>query len=363
MKKNKIPWWDPIIGEYEKKYINEVLNNNFPNEGPKTIEFQEQICRLLKCKFAIAVPSATSAMFLSLKALGVGYGDEVIVPDITFIATANAVEMSGAKPILADINPKNLTISIESINESITSKTKAIIPVHVTGRGADMNPILEIAKKNDLHIVEDAAEALTSKYSGKFLGTFGDTGCFSFSPHKTITTGQGGMIVTDNEETYLRLIELKDQGRPIRGTGGDDTHKSIGYNFKYTDLQAAVGLGQLHYLRERIKTIKRINKIYTEELSGTDQINFFKFKSEEVPQWTDIHTDIREDLSNHLNSQNMETRNYWFPIHTQKPYKQNDKKFPNSLKMSKTSLWLPSAYTLSDEDVMTVSSNIRKFLK
>ena len=253
--KIKIPWWEPQIGSEEYKIIKQVLDNNFPNEGEMTSLFEHKICKLLGCKNAVAVTSGTVAMFLSMKALGIGHGDEVIVPDMTFIATANAVDLCGAKPVLVDVDPNTLNIDSSAFGNAITKETKAVIPVHVSGRASDMESIMKIADENSIHVVEDAAEAFMSRHKGKYLGTYGKTGCFSFSPNKTITTGQGGVIVTEDDELKVRLRELKDQGRPVRGTGGDDIHNSIGYNLKFTDLQAAVGLGQLNYLETRMERI------------------------------------------------------------------------------------------------------------
>jgi len=217
----KISWWQPQIGSEEKKLIIQVLETNFPNEGALTSQFEQKVTDLLQIKYGVGVTSGTAATYLSLKALGIGYGDEVIVPDITFIATANAVEMCGAKPVLVDIEPERMTIDPQAITQAITKNTKAIIPVHVSGRAPNMDAIIEIAEANGLYVVEDAAEAFMSKHNGRYLGTIGEVGCFSFSPAKTITTGQGGMVVTNNEEIFFKLKELKDQGRPRRGTGGD----------------------------------------------------------------------------------------------------------------------------------------------
>lgn len=360
---SKIPWWTPKIGTKEKKLIMKVLDRNFPNEGEFATLFEQKICKLLGCKYAVAVTSGTAAMFLSLKALGIGSGDEVIVPDMTFIATANAVDLCGAKPVLVDVDPKTMTIDPEAISRAITKRTKAIIPVHVTGRATDMDAVLEIAGNHDIEVVEDAAEALMSKHKGKYLGRFGKTGCFSFSPNKVITTGQGGMIVTDDDGLHVQLRELKDQGRPTRGTGGDDIHRSRGYNFKFTDLQAAVGLGQLTYLEARISRMKRTNRLYAEHLNGLNGISLFNFSPEEVPQWTDAIVERRDDLDKYLRTNGMECRRYWLPIHTQAPYKLPDDNFPNSTRFSPKALWLPSAFTLSDKDVETVCSRVKGFLR
>lgn len=363
--KTKIPWWKPIIGKKEHELIKSALDNNFPNEGKLTTLFEEKLSKLLGCRNAVAVNNGTSAMFLSLKALGIGPGDEVIVPDITFIATANAVEMAGAKPVLVDINPKTLNMDPNKFADGITKKTRAVIPVHVSGRAAEIGKIMQIAQEKNIHVVEDAAEAFTSKHRGKCLGAFGITGCFSFSAAKTITTGQGGAIITDDDNIALRLRELKDQGRPTRGTGGDDIHNSIGYNFKFTDLQAAVGLGQLEYLGERVERQKRNYKLYSEKLKGLGSISLFHFDLEggEVPQWTDAAAEKRNELDRYLTGRSIDCRRFWFSIHTQKPYKLPDNNFPNSAKMSKKAIWLPSAFTLTDEDVASVCSNIGEFYK
>lgn len=360
----KIPWWEPRIGQKERTLVEKVLKSNFLNDGEFTTAFEKKVASLVGSKYAIAVTSGTVAMYLSLKALGIGYGDEVIVSDMTFIATANAVEMCGAKAVLVDVNPNTLTISTEAIKSAITEKTKAIIPVHISGRAADMNAILKIARDFNLFVVEDAAEAFMSKYKGKYLGTYGDTGCFSFSPPKIITTGQGGIVVTNNTKIYQSLKELKDHGRPNRGTGGDDIHYSIGFNFKFTNLQAAVGLGQLYFLKKRMQRMKRINTLYRKYLNGIKGIKVFDVNLEqgELPLWTDALVENRNALDKFLKEKRIHCRRFWFPIHTQKPYKNPDKNFPNSTKFSPKALWLPSAFTMSDKDVKYVATLIKDFL-
>jgi len=352
-----------VGGKQERQFIKQALDNNYVNEGELAVQFEQKIANLVGAKYAVATTSCTAAIFLALKGLGVGAGDEVIVPDMTFIATANAVNLTGAKSVLVDIDPDDLNISINALIKAITPKTKAIVPVHVTGRAADMESILKIARDHKLFVVEDAAGALMSKHNGKYLGTFGDAGCFSFSPNKTITTGQGGMIVTNDSDLLTKLHMLKDQGRPVRGTGGDDLHDVIGYNFKFTDLQAALGLGQLYYLRSRIKRMSRNYQLYVKNLQGVKGIKIFKTDIEngEVPQWTDIFVEKRDELASYLKEKNMDSRKYWLPLHRQLAYKQADDNFPNSVKISPRSLWLPSAFTLKDTDIKKVCECIRNF--
>ncbi len=359
----KIPWWQPHVEKEDYRFIKSALDANYVNEGPLAVRFEEEIKKLLGVKYTIATNNCTIAIFLALKAVGVKRGDEVIVPDVTFIATANAVDLLGATPVLVDIDSKTLTISPEAIEKAITKKTKAIIPVHVTGRGADMKKILSLAKKYDLRVIEDAAEALLSKHKGKFLGTWGDAGCFSFSPNKTISTGQGGIIVTNDKKIYETLKPLKDQGRPVRGNGGNDLHDTIGYNLKITDLQAAMGLGQLTHLEKRIKRMRRNYELYATHLKDVGDIHLFPSQEGEVPQWTDITTKKRNELEEYLRSKNIDSRKYWYPLHRQLAYKQSDKNFPESIRLSAESLWLPSAFTLSDKDILRVCAEIKKFYK
>ncbi|MBU1031637.1 DegT/DnrJ/EryC1/StrS family aminotransferase [Patescibacteria group bacterium] len=360
----KISWWEPIIGDKEKILVDKVLKSNFLNDGELTAKFEKKVASLVGSKYAIAVTSGTMAIYLALKAVGVGRDDEVIIPDMTFIATANAVEMCGAKPVLVDVDPETLTIDMQGIKKAITKKTKAIIPVHVSGRPADINEVLKIAKENNLFVIEDAAEAFMSKYKGRYLGTYGDTGCFSFSPPKIITTGQGGIIVTNNTKIYQSLKELKDHGRPNRGTGGNDIHYSIGFNFKYTNLQAAVGLGQLFYLKKRMQRMKKINFLYRKYLNDVKGIKIFDLDLENggLPLWTDALVEKRDALDKFLKEKGIHCRRFWFPIHTQKPYKNPDKNFPNSSKLSSNALWLPSAFTMTDKDVKYVATLIKDFL-
>lgn len=341
-----------------------VIDSGFLNDGEVTGQFERQMAELLGCKHVVATTSGTAAIFLALAGTGVGPGDEVIVPDVTFIATANAVALTGAKPILADIDPEKLTLDPQCTERAITARTKAIVPVHVSGRAADLGAIMDIAKRRGLFVVEDAAEALVSKHQGKCLGTFGIAGCFSLSPNKTVTTGQGGLVATDDDRLHVRLRELKDQGRPVRGTGGADVHDSVGFNFKFTNLQAAVGLGQLKELQRRVGRMRSIYKGYAEGLRGVEGISVLPFCIEggEIPQWTDVLADRCDELYGHLAKKEIHGRRFWHPLHTQRPYRMPANRFPNSAKQIPRAMWLPSAFTLSDGDVMAVCDEIRGFL-
>ena len=360
-----IPWWAPQVANEDFPLVAEVLRSNFVNDGQVTEKLEGEIASLVGARHAVAVTSGTAALYLSLKALGIGHGDEVIVPDVTFIATANAVTMAGAKVVLVDVDEQTLALSPAACARAITPRTKAIMPVHVSGRAGTITEILSLAQARGLPVVEDAAEALLSSHQGKYLGTLGQAGCFSFSPNKTITTGQGGMIVTNDDELHVRLRKLKDQGRPVRGTGGADVHESVGFNFKFTNLQAALGLGQLNYLGARTERQKRIYDLYREGLAGIRAITLMQVNTVggECPQWTDALVERRDELEKFLDERQIGYRRFWFPIHTQAPYRLPDEGFPNSTRLWPRAIWFASAFQLTDDDVRYVCRTIREFYR
>jgi len=359
-----IPWWEPRIAGRERELIGQVLDDNYLNDGEWTGRFERAIAERTGARHAIACTSGTMALFLAVAAVGAGAGDEVIVPDLTFIASANAVLLAGAKPVLVDVDPRSLTVDPAAVERAITPRTRAIMPVHVSGRSADMVALQAIAKRHGVALVEDAAEALLSFRRGRHLGTFGALGCLSFSPNKSITTGQGGMVLTDDPALAQRVRELKDQGRPVRGTGGDDPHPTIGFNFKFTNLQAAVGLAQLDELDARVERQRRIYEIYRERLAGVAGIRLpgFEIEDGERPLWTDAVVERRDALDRHLSSRGMHCRRFWHPLHHQPPYRDADDRFPNTVAVAPKALWLPSAFTNSDDDTARVADEIRGFL-
>jgi perosamine synthetase len=227
-----------------------------------------------------------------------------------------------------------------------------------------MPALLDLAESAGLYVVEDAAEALMSRTDGRCLGTIGHAGILSFSPNKTITTGQGGAVLTGDPDLYRRLRQLKDQGRVGQGTGGDDVHPCIGYNFKLTNLQAAVGLGQLERLAARVERLKRIYQCYAQEFAELPGIALpgFRIDSDESPQWVDVLVEERDALHDYLLAQGIHCRRFWFPLHTQAPYRQPDDRFPNSTRLGPRAMWLPSAFTLTERDVRHICRAIRGFL-
>lgn len=359
-----IPWFQPEMTGAEIGRLTEVLDRNFLNDGPLTREFERQVAERIGVRHAVAVTSGTAAITLALMAKGIGRGDEVIVPDLTFVATANAVRLTGATVVLADVEPERFSLSQESVAMRVTTRTRAVVSVDVNGRGADYRWLEPFCNRHNLTLICDAAEAFGSKFNGRPLGSFGDAACFSFSPNKTITTGQGGMIVTRNEELYHRLLELKDQGRRQRGTGGDDLHPVMGFNFKFTDLQAAVGLAQLGAFDERLTHAHRRDRWYRDALDGLSGLTLPDNSREvdEVRQWADVLVDRRNDVRRKFDECGIGVRAFWFPIHRQEPYRTVDNLFPHAEDVSSRGLWLPSHFRITEADVERVADAIREVL-
>ncbi len=240
----KISFWETDVGNKDYKYQKKIFSLNYPNEGEYVKKLEDKVKKILQVKFCTALPSGTSAMFVALKILNLKSDDEVIVPNITFAATANAVSMAGAKVVLVDANTETLNIDIHDLKKKINKKTKVIMPVHISGRSCDMTNIIKIAKKKKIKVIEDAAEAFLSKNKKKYLGTIGDMGCFSLSPNKIFTSGQGGLLVTNNKKYFDKIKVFKTQGRVGITSGGDDLHISKGGNFKLSNISAGLALSQ-----------------------------------------------------------------------------------------------------------------------
>ena len=353
----KIEWWtvDTKVGDL--KYIEDVLSRGFPNEGPITTELERYFESFLDVKHAILTTSGTIAIYLALKSLGIGPGDRVGVPNMTFIATANAVSLTGAEPILLEVDEETLCIdpvNLRHIHQ--VTPLKAVVPVHVSGRSALTPEMVSTLSDLNLKFIEDAAEALASKdpYTGRFLGTLGVAGAFSFSPNKIVTSGQGGLVVTNDDQIAENIKELKDQGRPMRGTGGDDIHRSLGFNFKYTDLQAALLKCQVDFLDLRVAHLKRVYDFYRRNLSLEVSLLEFKTIKGEFPLWPEIRVSNRLKMEQFLTEKGIGFRRIWHPLSTQEPYRHQNRDFDISNQLSKEILWLPSAFTLTDEKLSKI---------
>jgi len=343
----------------EADLLMRVLESGYFNEGEVTQEFERHIAEFVGVKHCVAVTSGTAAISLALMGLGIGPGHEVIVPDLTFIATANAARLAGADVRLVDVERSRFTLDPEAVVRAVGPRTRAIVTVDVNGRAANYDVIEAFCRERGLALVCDAAEGLGSRYKGRALGAFGDAGCFSFSPNKTVTTGQGGMIATNDDRLYHRLLELKDQGRRTRGTGGNDLHPALGFNFKFANVLAAIGLAQLERLSERLKKARHRDAWYRECLTDCDRVEFAPNDTGEIPQWTDVLIERRGAVERALGEAGIGYRAFWFPLHSQVPYKAVDDPFPNAIQISRRGLWLPSYFGLTFDEVERISEVIR----
>jgi len=350
---------EPWIGDEERQSIMEYLDSGgWLTEFRKTREFEQMIGDYVGSKFVSAVNNGTVSLFIACMALGIGSGDEVIVPDYTMIASANAVVLAGARPIFVDVDRKNLCIDLELAEEAITERTKAIMLVTINGRYPDMEKAVDLAKKHNLFLIEDAAQSLGSRYQGKHLGTFGDIGSFSFSAPKVITTGQGGALVTDNEELYERIRKIKDFGR---AQGGIDYHETLGYNFKFTDLQAVIGIEQMKKLDWRVQRKKNMFALYQSQLEDVDEVDFIETNLEDTSPWfIDILVPDPLALRDYLKEQGIGSRPFYPPIHSQPAYGLTGE-YLNTEYISAHGLWLPSLSFLSDEDIRYICVKIKDF--
>ena len=252
----KVPFFLPQITSDDRKIIQSVLKNTLLTDGPILRNFESAFSKFTNTKYAIGVSNATSALHLSLKAVGIKKGDEVIIPDITFIATSSAIMLTGATPVLTDVNDDDFNISIKSIRKNITSKTKAILPVHFAGQSCDIKKIAKLARSNDLLLIEDCAHALGTKFENKHVGTFGNVGCFSFYPTKNITTIEGGMIITNSKKIAEYVTSARNHGltkslmsRFSKGKPWDYDVIEAGYNYRLDEIRSALGINQLKRIR------------------------------------------------------------------------------------------------------------------
>ena len=362
------------ITEREISAVTDVLRSNALSLGPKLPEFEKKIADFVGAKYAVAVNSGTSALHLCVRALGITDGDEVITTPFSFIASSNCVIFEKAKPVFVDIEPDTLNIDIEQIEKAITSKTKAIIPVHVFGLPANMDAIMKIAEKYDLAVIEDSCEALGSKVGDKFAGTIGDCGTFAFYPNKQITTGEGGIIVTNREDVAQLATSMRNQGRD-EGMGWL-AHSRLGFNYRISDINCALGGVQMERIDEilsaREAVAEKYNKLISQEIpeiiplcsppEGTTR-SWFVY----VVQLPDeFSAEQRDEIIKHMRSIGIWCNNYFPPIHLQPfyinefGYKKGD--FPVTEKVSERTIALPFYNRLADEDIEIVVKELKKKL-
>lgn len=352
----------PWFGEEEKRAVCEYMDEGgFITEFKRTERFEEMIAEYTGAKHCIVVNNGTISLTLAAMAAGVEAGDEVIVPNYTMIATPNSVKLFGARPVFADVEASTLCLDVEAVKAAITPKTKAIMLVSANGRypKAGIGVFETLAQKHGLVLIEDAAQSLGSFYpDGRHIGTAGDVGSFSFSAPKIISTGQGGCIVTNDDAIAARCRRLKDFGR---SGGGNDIHDEIGFNFKFTELQACIGIEQMRKLAWRVGRKKEIYQQYKARLQGVREVAFFDQDLEATTPWfIDVIVKDRDALQEHLKSHGIGSRIMYPPINGQKAYAEEGS-YPVSEWVGANGLWLPSASQLTDQEIDRICDAIKAF--
>jgi perosamine synthetase len=368
-----IPLTRPYFGEEELEEIREVLDSGWVSQGPKTKEFEDAFAKYVGAKHAVAVTNCTAALHLSQLGIGMETGDEVLVADFTHPATGHSVLYCGAKPVFIDVDPKTYNIDPSLLEEKITGKTKAIIPVHTFGQPADMDAVMEIASDYDLKVIEDAACAHSAKYKNRFVGTIGDIGCFSFHARKGMTTGEGGMVVTNNEELAEEIRSLSIYGtvsawsREISDKFILPEFVKLGYNYKMSDISAAVGIAQLKRLDKLIEKKRFLAKYWDEKLQKFEFIEP-PYCSRDVKHVYQSYVTLvdkrinRNKLIELTRSRGIQTQIGTYACHVQPVYN-STQNCPNSLDIFNRSLSLPMYYKLREEDIDVAAKVLRNTLK
>lgn len=359
-----IPVNEPLLDGNEKKYLIECVETGWiSSEGSFVKRFEEEFSTRMRRKFGIAVCNGTAALDVAVAALGIGHGDEVIMPAFTIISCAAAVIKAGATPVLVDSDPFTWNMDVGQVEEKITSHTKAIMAVHIYGLPVDMDPLLDLARANNLFVIEDSAEAIGLEYKGRPCGSFGDISIFSFYPNKHVTTGEGGMVVTDDEK-------LAEGCRSFRNLCFQKEkrfyHDQMGWNYRMTNLQAAIGVAQLEKLEHHINRKREMGSIYTrllEEVTGiqlpipeTDYAkNIYWVYGVVLKESTSLSV---EKVMEILSSKGIGTRPFFWPMHEQPVFNRcglfTNEKYPIAERLARQGFYLPSGMTLSEQQIETV---------
>jgi perosamine synthetase len=361
----RIPVYQPSLDGNEKKYVLECLDSTWISSKGKFISlFEEKFAEFAGASYAVGVPNGTIALHLCMLALGIGPGDEVIVPTLTYISSANCVAHAGATPIFADSLEDDWQIDPEDVRRKITPRTRAIMAVHLYGDACDMEALREISRENSLFLLEDCAEAIGTTYRGKHVGAYGDISAFSFFGNKTVTTGEGGMVVTDDETLYERASHFHGQGLAKHR---EYWHDVVGYNYRMTNICAAIGLAQLERAGDFLESKKRIAGHYRRRLEGLPVVLQPVKEQVEHSYWmisllVDNHDD-RDPLREHLARVGIETRPFFNPIHTMPMYAGRFQRFPVAESLSRRGLNLPSWPALEPADVDFICDRIAEYFR
>jgi len=359
----KYPVYQPSLSGNEKKYVMECLDSTWISSKGKFItEFEDNFSQFLGIKYSASLSNGTVALHTALLALGIGPGDEVIVPTFTYIASVNSINYTGAMPIFVDSKEDTWQLDPEDVIKKITSKTKAVMAVHLYGHTCEMDELVKICKEHNIYLIEDTAEAFGSKYNGKFAGTFGDISTFSFFGNKTITTGEGGMVSTNSKELYDLVMRLKGQGL---AAGKEYFHNIVGYNYRMTNICAAIGCAQLENATDIITKKREIANWYNNQLNDLPLQLHKEAKDVFHTYW--MYTVMidnakkRDKLRTFLKEKGVETRPSFHPVHSMPMYYQEKQNFPVADNLGEKGISLPSYPDLEKNDVKYVAYQMRKF--
>jgi perosamine synthetase len=361
----RYPVYQPDLGGNERKYVLECIDSTWISSKGKFIkQFEAAFCSFVGVPYGCSLTNGTVALHAALLALGIGNGDEVIVPSLTYIASVNAIRYTGATPVFADVLPDTWQLDPADVEACITPRTKAIMAVHLYGHPSDLDRLSAIAKARSVWLVEDCAEAIGSKYGTRHVGGIGHVATFSFFGNKTITTGEGGMVVSTDEKLIELVTRIKGQGlAPNR----EYWHDIVGYNYRMTNICAAIGLAQLERADDIVKRKRRVADWYRDELTGVpvtyhgeygDVVHSYWMVSVLLPQ-----ADQRDPVRRHLAEKGIETRPLFYPAHTMPMYNTGGRSLPVTDDLSGRGINLPSYPDLRREDVAVICSELRSALE
>jgi len=372
----RVPVSEPLLDGNERDYVLDALDTNWISSAGKYIDaFEEKFAAYCGVKYGVACSSGTTAIHLALAGLGVGAGDEVIIPDFTLIASANMVILAGAKPVLVDVDPQTMCIDVNKLEEKITLKTKAIMPVHMYGHPCDMQPIMHIAEQHGLFVIEDGAEAHGTEYKGQRVGGLGHAAAFSFYGNKTLTTGEGGMVTTNSEDLYEMMRMLRSQAFEEPRF----VHRFVGFNYRLTNIQAAIGLAQVERAEAKVERRREIAALYNAMLQDVAGITLpYEAEWAKNTYWMygvlideKVFGRSKAEVVAALNQNGVDTRDFFYPMHMQPVFNTgNDPRYPDcngsypvSRDLYNRGFYLPSGLGLTADQIEYVVDELRKLAR
>ena len=366
-----IPLASPDITDLERRYVMEVLSTPHLSLGPKLVEFEKHLASYAGTRHAVAVNSGTSALHLIVRALGIKEGDEVITTPFTFIASANCILFEGARPVFADIEPATLNIDPSLVEKAITPRTKAILAVDIFGHPAQWDQLSALAETYHLGLIEDSAEAIGSEYHGRRCGSFGDAAIFAFYPNKQMTTGEGGAVLTNDDNIAQLCRSMRNQGR----SDGDGwlQHTRLGYNYRLSEINCALGIAQLERIEDMLRARTKVAKLYDERLGDLAQVRVLRIASGVklsyfvyVIRLSDDYTrEKRDEILRGLLARGVGCRDYFAPVHLQPVYREmgyGEGDFPMTEAVAARTIALPFYNNLREEEIDYVVSQLKELL-